>query len=353
MKFGEVIEFFKLDKLFTYRDLERAYLKEIEKTSYVDKERYKNICLKFLYLMPRMITFNFKLSSLNKKEVENGISEIVKSVKTHKYYSNLKEDIERIIAEELDFYRKRNFSEIEVVRIFKSRMKNLLFGEYKRICLEAILETVLEYNNFSIMKNLEEFYFRSLYINQTSDFNKLYEEFVNNLNHVTLLDLPKEYEYKDNIEEISKSNNYEQEALEMEPDLLFINLQEKTLAISVLDSPRIKLVYFKFNNQIYEDDLTNLINKGYLPLKDFLLESECLCKQDFTYSGSYTILYKKENICLCHNNKNGFFVQEFYPSILFEEFQSDTVFDECQNIDKCLELVRIDLTNRINDNLKR
>lgn len=101
--------------------------------------------------------------------------------------------------------------------------------------------------------------------------------------------------------------------------------------VTLLDLPRIKLIYFKFNNQIYEDGLTNLINKGYLPLKDF------------TYSGSYTILCKKENICLCHNNKNGFFVQEFYPLIFFEEFQSDTIFGECQNIDKCLELVKIDL----------
>lgn len=337
MNFEKIIKYFGLSSIFTPKDLSIAYLQKLEKVNLNDNDCYKNISLNFLYLIPRMIPFNFKISSLNKMEHDNGIDEIVKTIKSHEYYPSLKEDVERIY-EELDCYRKNNYSEVEVARIFKTRMKYLFFGEYKRICLEKLLRKCLEIDNKVVRKSLEKFYVHALYINDYNQFNSSYKEFLMRLNEMIL-----------------KQNNKlkNQEVLDIEPETLFVDIKEKELAISVLDLSGLKLVCFKYNGQIYERDINDLINNEYISLKEFLIESECICAQDITYTGAYTILYKKANLCICHSSKKGFFVQEFYPSVLFEEFKNYTVFEECKDINKCLELIKNELIVKLNNNFKR
>ncbi|MBO5096667.1 MAG: hypothetical protein J6B98_07315 [Bacilli bacterium] len=348
MNFDEARKFFELSEFFSYIDLENQFKKKFDKIDFFkDKDQFILACNSFLYLLPRMIrTYNCRPSEFESRvELEKEIDEFVNKYNTHPFYQNLKEDIKRVSTLEFEYYRNNKVEDSELFNIFYGRMYDLFFGEYKRYHLEHLLNEIVNTYKFGALDELIKLFIRSIFIDQMDIFKREIDFFTNYLKNVKISIVTQE---KD-AEEIYNSNDLQK---------IYINLKKKLLAMTFLEDNKIVLKNFNYNKTTFNESVDNL--GDYISLDEFFEISEFIGTVDIDYHGGYVIIYKYNNICLCHEESKGFFIMNFYPSVLYDElfeFRDSVKLKVCKDKELCKNLITQDLLNRLditkNDSQKR
>lgn len=348
MNFNDARNYFELSEIFSYMDLENQFKKKIDKIDFLkDKDQLIFACNSFLHLLPRMIrTYNCRPSKFKSRvELEKEMDEFVNKYSIHPFYQSLKDDIKRVRTIEFEYYRSNNVEDSELFNVFYGRMYDLFFGEYKRYHLDLLLKEIVNTSKFNALDELIKLFIKSIFIDEIDIFKRdidFFTNFLKNIN-ISIVRQKKEIEEKCNSDELQK---------------IYINLKKKLLAMTFSEDNKVVLKNFSNNKTTFNESIDNL--DDYISLEEFFEVSEFICTVDIDYHGGYVIIYKYNDICLCHEEDKGFFIMNFYPSVLYDdlfEFRDGVKLNVCKDKELCKDLITQDLLNRVditkNDSQKR